>query len=149
MSFWSCGDGGGSGCFFSILIVEVFFFIFELAVVCLSITTSIPRPSLRLESIGFSLFLNELVAFGHECALVSILCRSAISFIFSSPCFVEPSQMFISLSSSYQLSTNFSIAYNLSTDLSLHLHSPKHYWMSENFRICRMRRFSHDEFQFA
>jgi hypothetical protein len=103
------GDGGGSGDVFSILMVEMFFFLFSLAIVFLLILTLIPKPSRRLDNIGLSLLVRELAALGHTLLRVSTLYAWAILFNCSNASVVEPSQK-VTSPFLYQLSTNLSTA---------------------------------------
>ena len=75
------GYSGYSGDILSILMVEVFFFFLLSSVVCLPMTTCIPRPSLRLDSIGLSLLVKELAALGHN--LLSYLFCAYLATLFS------------------------------------------------------------------
>jgi hypothetical protein len=72
--FHQGGDGGDGGGIFLILMIEVFFLkLGSLSVLTLSITTSIPNPSSRLERILFNCLVKELADLGKNLELLSIL----------------------------------------------------------------------------
>ena len=68
---------------FRIFVVEVFFFLyFEFSAVTLEITTSIPRPSKRLDLILLRLLDRDVVLFGHALEVILIPFNSAVPFNF-------------------------------------------------------------------
>ena len=78
--FHQGGDGGDGGGIFLILMIEVFFLkLGSLSVLTLSITTSIPNPSSRLERILFNCLVKELADLGEKFRIIVYLVSGTLN----------------------------------------------------------------------